>query len=224
MLIVSAMIAISLVIGLCELRCHHPSACGAIHRHDGRRGHHPGPRPAVCQPPRRQDRSGVGVLLGGHARSSSIPGLVPLVVVGVAWFLLRRTVIGRHVLATGGNETIARLSGVRTRRDYVRLHALQCHGRDHRPLLFTSRMGSWRSSWADPTDDRFDLDSITAVLLGGTARWGQRRRDGHAGWCPDCVAAQQSIQPGKPQPVHTVDHQGTDRYRRCGGVCPAAVG
>ena len=42
--------------------------------------------------------------------------LVFLVLAFAIWFLMSRTVIGRHLHAMGGNEHAARLSGIRTER------------------------------------------------------------------------------------------------------------
>ncbi|MES2790924.1 MAG: ABC transporter permease [Planctomycetota bacterium] len=50
------------------------------------------------------------------ATSVWIPALIFLVLAGVMWLLLSRTVTGRHLYALGGNEQAAKLSGIRTDR------------------------------------------------------------------------------------------------------------
>ena len=50
------------------------------------------------------------------ATSVWIPALVFLVLAGLMWLLLSRTVTGRHLYALGGNEQAAKLSGIRTDR------------------------------------------------------------------------------------------------------------
>ncbi len=48
------------------------------------------------------------------ATSVWIPVLIFLVLSALAWLILSRTVVGRHLYALGGNEEAARLSGIRT--------------------------------------------------------------------------------------------------------------
>src|SRR5438105_3291572 len=50
------------------------------------------------------------------ATSVWIPVVLFLVLAGLAWLLMSRTVVGRHLHALGGNEQAARLSGIRTDR------------------------------------------------------------------------------------------------------------
>ena len=50
------------------------------------------------------------------ATSVWIPALLFLVLTGLMWVLLSRTVTGRHLYALGGNEQAAKLSGIRTDR------------------------------------------------------------------------------------------------------------
>lgn len=82
--------------------------------------------------------------------------------------LLRRTVLGRYVVATGGNEQIARLSGIRTK--LVIMFAYMFCGvmAALSGLFLTSRMGIGDPQVGGLNYDRFDLDSIAAVLIGGT--------------------------------------------------------
>ncbi len=48
------------------------------------------------------------------AKSVWIPIVLFLLLAAAIWFLLRCTVVGRHIYALGGNEQAARLSGIRT--------------------------------------------------------------------------------------------------------------
>jgi len=50
------------------------------------------------------------------ATSVWIPAVVFIVLAGLMWVLLSRTVTGRHLYALGGNEQAAKLSGIRTDR------------------------------------------------------------------------------------------------------------
>jgi len=92
--------------------------------------------------------------------------------------LLHRTAYGWHLYAVGGDEEIARLSGIRVER--VRAVAYVASGvlAAATGLYLTGRMGS-----GDPTvGPGLELDSIASVLLGGTVLGGGR--GGMAGTIP----------------------------------------
>ena len=84
--------------------------------------------------------------------------------------LLYRSIYGRHLYAVGGDIGVARLSGIAVER--VRMVAYLLSGllAAATGLYLTSRMGS-----GDPTvGPGLELDSIAAVLLGGTVLGGGR--------------------------------------------------
>jgi len=103
-------------------------------------------------------------------------GVVPLPVVwmlalfAVFWFLLERTVFGRHVYATGGNAEAAWLSGVNTDRVQILVYTVSGVMAAAAGVILTSRLNS-----AQPTAGAgYELDAITAVVLGGTSLAGGR--------------------------------------------------
>ncbi|MEN2425408.1 ABC transporter permease [Chromobacterium vaccinii] len=111
-------------------------------------------------------------MLGG----GYVAGLVPVPVVWMLilfigfWFLLKKTVFGRHLYATGGNEEAARLSGVKV--DRVKLWVYTASGAMSAMagVVLTSRLNS-----AQPTAGAgYELDAIAAVVLGGTSLSGGR--------------------------------------------------
>ncbi|AVG17909.1 MULTISPECIES: ABC transporter permease [Chromobacteriaceae] len=111
-------------------------------------------------------------MLGG----GYVAGLVPVPVVWMLilfagfWFLLKKTVFGRHLYATGGNEEAARLSGVKV--DRVKLWVYTASGAMSAMagVVLTSRLNS-----AQPTAGTgYELDAIAAVVLGGTSLSGGR--------------------------------------------------
>ncbi|GAA3879246.1 ABC transporter permease [Streptomyces sedi] len=110
----------------------------------------------------------------GYDRIGPVPVSVFLLV-GVAlalWFVLRRTRLGHHMYATGGDEHAARLSGVRTERTVVIAHVLCALCVGIAALFLAARFGAG-SPWAG-TEARYDLESIAAVVLGGTLLAGGR--------------------------------------------------
>jgi ribose transport system permease protein len=96
------------------------------------------------------------------------PVIFLLLLVGLAYFFLRRTAAGRHVAATGGSEVIARLSGIQTRRVTAYAFMISAFAAALTGLYLTSRMGAGDPLMGGLNYDRYDLDSVTAVLLGGT--------------------------------------------------------
>jgi ribose transport system permease protein len=96
------------------------------------------------------------------------PVIFFLLLVALAYLFLRKTVPGRHVVATGGAEEIARLSGIQTRRVTAYAFMISAFTAALTGLYLTSRMGAGDPLMGGLNYDRYDLDSITAVLLGGT--------------------------------------------------------
>ena len=95
-------------------------------------------------------------------------GWVLIGVTLVAWALLRGTVFGRRVMAIGGNEEAARLSGVPVDRTRIAAYALNglCVG--VAALIFTAR----NSSGQPNAGGGYELDAITAAVVGGASLLG----------------------------------------------------
>lgn len=98
--------------------------------------------------------------------------LLFLVVAVVGEFILRRTRFGSHVYAVGGNREVARLSGIRTARVLMGVHVLVSLTAVLSGIFIVSRLGSG-APWVGP-DGAYDLESIAAVVVGGTALSGGR--------------------------------------------------
>lgn len=99
-----------------------------------------------------------------------VPVIIMLVVYALAWVLLQRTPFGRHVYAIGGNETAARLSGVRTGRVKLAVFAISGLTASLAAIVLTGRLMSGQPN----AGVGFELDAIAAVVLGGTAIAGGR--------------------------------------------------
>jgi fructose transport system permease protein len=96
--------------------------------------------------------------------------LVMLVLFGVLAYALRSTAWGRHVYATGDDAEAARLSGVRTDRVLLSVYALAGLICALAAWLLIGRIAS--ASPQAGTDA--NLESITAVVIGGTSLFGGR--------------------------------------------------
>ncbi|WP_304454527.1 ABC transporter permease [Nocardiopsis sp. YSL2] len=96
--------------------------------------------------------------------------LLMLVICALLAYALHRTRWGRHVYATGDDREAARLAGVRVNRILLSVYAVA-------GLVYA--VGAWiligRIASASPQAGVMDnLDSITAVVLGGTSLFGGR--------------------------------------------------
>ena len=88
----------------------------------------------------------------------------------LAWLALRETAPGRHVYAIGNNAEAARLMGVPTRRLVLAVYTFAGLTYGIAALLAVARTGV-----GDPQAGQTDnLESITAVVLGGTSLFGGR--------------------------------------------------
>jgi fructose transport system permease protein len=93
-----------------------------------------------------------------------------LAVYAAAAFALRETAAGRHVYAVGGAPEAARLAGVHTRRVLVGVYALAGLLYGVAALLLVARTGV-----GDPNAGQAEnLETVTAVVLGGTSLFGGR--------------------------------------------------
>jgi ribose transport system permease protein len=84
----------------------------------------------------------------------------------LAILMLRRTRLGHHIYAVGGNREVARLSGIRTQVPVIAAHVLCSVLAAFAGLLLLARL-----SVGSPTIGQqggYDLMSIAAVVLGGT--------------------------------------------------------
>ncbi len=93
--------------------------------------------------------------------------IVLFIVVLIGWFILRRTKYGGHLYAVGGSQEVARLSGVRTGRILNISHIICSVTAVLTGLFVVSRLRSG-APWVG-TDGLYDLESIAAVVVGGTA-------------------------------------------------------
>ena len=98
-------------------------------------------------------------------------GSVAMIAVAIAvWYLLNKTAFGRHIYATGDDPESARLAGISTNRTLIAVYAL---------AGFICAIAAWvligRIGGVSPqAGQTANLDSITAVVIGGTSLFGGR--------------------------------------------------
>ena len=96
--------------------------------------------------------------------------LMMLAMFGVAWWVLKNTAWGRHVYAVGDDAESARLAGVRTSRVLLSVYIVAGLICAVAAWMLIGRIAS-ASPQAGGTSN---LDSITAVVIGGTSLFGGR--------------------------------------------------
>jgi len=93
-----------------------------------------------------------------------------LVLFFATWYVLRQTAAGRHVYAVGNNPEAARLVGIPTQRLLLSVYTIAGLIYGIAALLLVAR-----TQVGDPQAGQTDnLDSITAVVIGGTSLFGGR--------------------------------------------------
>ena len=106
--------------------------------------------------------------VGGTAIANGT--ILMLVLYAITWFVMKYTPAGRSVYAVGDNVEAARLSGINTRRVLLGVYAFAGLAYGVAALLQVARTGV-----GDPqAGQTANLDSITAVVLGGTSLFGGR--------------------------------------------------
>ncbi|TFD90756.1 ABC transporter permease [Cryobacterium serini] len=108
----------------------------------------------------------------GFNRILGVPtGVVIMVVLAIlASVLLNRTVFGRWIYASGGNERAAELSGIPVNRVKIRVYVLSGIAAAVAGVIIASELTS-----ANPTaGETFELTAIAAVVIGGASLMGGR--------------------------------------------------
>ncbi|MEG4498776.1 ribose ABC transporter permease [Microcoleus sp. F10-C6] len=103
----------------------------------------------------------------GNSYVGPIPWLVIIAFLAVlaSWFVLRRTVLGRHIYAVGGNIRAARLTGIKVSRVLLFVYGVSGMLSGLGGIMSASRLYSATGMLGQG----YELDAIAAVILGGTS-------------------------------------------------------
>jgi ribose transport system permease protein len=110
----------------------------------------------------------------GNGSLTLIPGLVTIpwlvviafLVIFVSWLILRRTVLGVHIYAVGGNESAARLSGIKVWAVLLFVYGASGLLAGLGGVMQAARLYAANGSQLGQS---YELDAIAAVILGGTS-------------------------------------------------------
>ena len=97
-----------------------------------------------------------------------IAAILFLILAVIAAFVLKKTAFGWHILAIGGNEKAARLSGIKVEKNIIMVYAISgaCSA-----LIGLVTMAQIAASHPN-TGDSWEMNAIAAVVLGGTSMAG----------------------------------------------------
>lgn len=112
---------------------------------------------------------GRGYILG---QMIPVPVAVMFVVLVLCYVGLNKSFLGRYVYAIGGNEEAARLSGIPVRRIKCIVYIIGGATAALSGVILASRLGAGQAAAASG----FELDVITAVVLGGVSITGGEGR------------------------------------------------
>ena len=148
----------------------------------------------------------------GNVFGIPVQVIVFALVSALGWVVLNRTTFGRRTYAVGGNPEAARLAGIDVKRHTMFLYVLMglCCG--IAAVLITARTNAGSSNLGIG----YELDSIAAVVIGGTLLTGGRGTIvGHRDRRADLLDPEQRVHPEQPGHLDPGHRQGRDhRHRR----------
>jgi fructose transport system permease protein len=100
----------------------------------------------------------------------TLGSILMLLLAALIWYILNRTAFGRHVYATGDEPEAARLAGINTNRTLLAVYTLAGLICAVAGWVLIGRIGAI----SPISGGTANLDSITAVVIGGTSLFGGR--------------------------------------------------
>lgn len=97
-----------------------------------------------------------------------LPAIYMIIFTLLAYLLLNKTKIGRHVFAVGGNATAARFSGINIKKVKIMVWTISGFLASFGGVILSSRMSSGQPA----VGIGFETDAIAAAVLGGTSMYG----------------------------------------------------
>lgn len=104
----------------------------------------------------------------GEIMGIPIPAIIALIVAAIGWLVLNHTVLGRSDFAMGGNREAARVSGINVDRARIAIYTISGITAAIAGIVLTGRMNSANALMGEG----MELDSIAAVIIGGTNLFG----------------------------------------------------
>jgi ribose transport system permease protein len=107
-------------------------------------------------------------IFAGHLLGIPTPVLFALAIAAIAFLVVRFTSLGEHIIAVGGNEEAARLSGVDVDKVKISVYAISGVLASIAGFVLVARIGA-----AEPIGGNgFELQAIGASVIGGASLFG----------------------------------------------------
>jgi ribose/xylose/arabinose/galactoside ABC-type transport system permease subunit len=103
------------------------------------------------------------LLGGGFIGTIPTAPIIMIAFFAIVWFFLNRTIPGRAIVAIGGNEEAVRLAGINVKGHLILAYMLCGFFASAAGIILASRLGIAQPSFGVG----FELDAITAVVIGG---------------------------------------------------------
>jgi ribose/xylose/arabinose/galactoside ABC-type transport system permease subunit len=107
------------------------------------------------------------VIGNGDFMGLPIPFMIMIALTILGTVILRRTPLGRHILAVGNSEKASYISGINISRTKIIIFALVGIFTAASAILVSSRL--WSAEYDTKANVGFEFQVITAVVLGGTS-------------------------------------------------------
>ncbi len=101
----------------------------------------------------------------GHVGVIPIPVIILAIVYAIGIFVLSKTKFSRYVYGIGGNQEVARLSGIKVARVKIAVYAISGFCSALAGLVMLGRVNSGQPR----AGESYEMDVITAVVLGGVS-------------------------------------------------------
>ncbi|KPJ88135.1 MAG: ribose ABC transporter permease [Spirochaetes bacterium DG_61] len=108
------------------------------------------------------------VLGQGYVGPIPIPVIIMILIFIIGWIFLNKTMYGRYVYGIGGNEEASRLSGINVRNMKYMVYILCSFLTGVASMIMLSRINTGQPK----VGSGFELEVITAVVLGGVSIFG----------------------------------------------------
>ena len=104
-------------------------------------------------------------LIAGRFLGVPVPVMIAAVIAILAWLTLQYTPFGQQVIAIGGNEEAARLSGINVQRRLISVYMISGLLAGVGAMILTARLGA-----AEPISGTgYELNAIAAAVMGGAS-------------------------------------------------------
>ena len=108
----------------------------------------------------------------GYVGPFPIPVIIMIMIFILGWMFLNKTIYGRYVYGIGGNEEASRLSGINVKNMKYMVYILCSFMTGIASMIMLSRINTGQPK----IGSSFELEVITAVVLGGVSIFGGQGR------------------------------------------------